>query len=233
LIDLLLSYRAVSAWADMVTLSERMPPTVKQAVLVREQLAFALNRLGRRDEALRILDEVEQQRGPSSETCGLIGRVYKDQWDEARAAKKPGADGFLRKAIAAYVRGFESDFRDAYPGINAVTLLDIAATDAAKQAELLPVVEFAVKRRLAGGKPDYWDRATLLELAVLRSDPARVDETLGDAVAMPADAWMRTSTGNNLTLIRNSRVARGQFQQWLDDAIVALDPELAKKFVGP
>jgi len=68
--------------------------------------------------------------------------------------------------------GFETDMRDAYPGINAVTLLEIRGTvDAlAAQAELLPVVRFAVKRRVESTQPDYWDCATLLELAVLATD---------------------------------------------------------------
>jgi len=132
----------------------------------------------------------------------------------------------LRKAIEAYVHGFEADLRDAYPGINAVTLLEIAG-DRARQRELLPVVEFAVKRRLAGNEPDYWDRATLLELAVLGNAEAVIDERLGDALAARAEGWQRETTARNLTLIRNARVARGEHQPWLDRAILALDPTVA------
>ena len=223
LVDLMLSYRAVSAWTEMVALYERFPAALQRAVLVREQLGFGLNRLKRREEALRVLNEVVDERGPSSETCGLIGRVYKDLWDETRIANKPLADGYLRKAIAAYARGFESDFRDAYPGINAVTLLDIAGSTPERKAELLPVVEFAVKRRLAGQKPDYWDRATLLELAVLRGDETSVGERLSDALAERAEPWQHETTARNLSLIRSARVARGQRQEWLDQTIRALD----------
>jgi tetratricopeptide (TPR) repeat protein len=232
LVDLLLSYRAVSAWAEMVALHDRLPAVLQHAVLVREQLGFALNRLGRRDEALRVLEQVVRDRGPSSETCGLIGRVYKDLWDAALRTNPAQARGYLRKAIDAYVRGFETDLRDAYPGINAVTLLEIAG-DLDRQRELLPVVEFAVKRRLARDDADYWDRATLLELAVLAGAEAVVDERLGDALAMATEPWQRTTTARNLTLIRNARVARGERQDWLDQAIRALDPSVALDGTSP
>jgi tetratricopeptide (TPR) repeat protein len=233
LIDLFLSYRELKEFEDMVALYERLPPALKHAVLLREQLAMALNRLKRHDEALRVLEDVVQQRGPSSETCGLIGRVYKDKWEAAHKNNKQGAAGLLRKALAAYIRGFEADFRDAYPGINALTLLEIDGTDSARHAELLPVVEFAVKRRLATGKADYWDHATQLELAVHRSDAARAKRSLEDAVASEPVDWMRETTAQNLTYIRNARVARGQVEPWLDDMIVDLYPDLAKTFDGP
>ena len=36
-----------------------------------------------RGKALKVLKKVEQRQGPSSETCGLIGRIHKDYWSEA------------------------------------------------------------------------------------------------------------------------------------------------------
>src|SRR6516162_8319925 len=42
----------------------------------------------------------------------LLGRVYKDRWDAADAA---GKKAVLEKAIDAYRRGFEADWRDCYP----------------------------------------------------------------------------------------------------------------------
>jgi tetratricopeptide (TPR) repeat protein len=232
LVDLYLSYRALSAWNQMVDLHQRFPQALKSSVLVREQLGFALNRLGRRQEALRVLEEVERAQGPNSETSGLIGRVYKDLWVEAHKANDPTlADGHLRAAIAAYVRGFEADFRDAYPGINATTLLDIQGTPKAqaRKNELSPVVRFAVNRRIAAGKADYWDRATLLELAVLDADPEAAGECLADARASLREPWEAESTANNLMLIREARLARGQVEPWLDGIIRALDPKRLPK----
>jgi hypothetical protein len=130
-VDLMLSFRALEDWDGMISLYGEMPETLKRQVLVREQFGFALNRRGDREEALRVLNEVETQQGPSSETCGLIGRIYKDYWLTAQEANdRITANGRLRQAIEAYTRGFMADQRDAYPGINAVTLLDIKGDDA-------------------------------------------------------------------------------------------------------
>lgn len=172
LVDLLLSYRALSDWTGMVELYEAMPAILERQVMVREQLAFALNRRAGQPErsenerqqdrqrALQILAEVESEQGPSSETCGLVGRVYKDLWDETRSSAPRMARGYLKKTIEAYVRGFESDWRDAYPGVNAVTLLDIRgnAKSLGERDRLLPVVRFAAEQRLKGTTSDYCKR---------------------------------------------------------------------------
>jgi hypothetical protein len=44
-------------------------------VLVQEQLGLALNRAGRGAEAERVLLDLIGNRGPSSETYGILGRV--------------------------------------------------------------------------------------------------------------------------------------------------------------
>src|SRR5687767_2484387 len=80
-IDLFLSYRSVSAWADMVALVDKMAAPLAATPLVQEQLGLALNRVGESDKAERVLNELIAARGPSSETCGILGRVYKDRWD--------------------------------------------------------------------------------------------------------------------------------------------------------
>lgn len=85
-LDLYLSFLDVQAHDAMVALYERMARPLQGARLVQEQLGFALNRLGRSAEAERVLKEVITQYGPSSETCGLLGRVYKDRWETARRA---------------------------------------------------------------------------------------------------------------------------------------------------
>ena len=173
LVDLLLSYRAVEAWEEMVELVEHLPRPVAETVLVQEQYAFALNRAGNGERAEEILLALIERRGPSSETYGLLGRVYKDRWQAARERDDVRlAAGLLEKAIDAYLRGFEADWRDAYPGINAVTLMEIAEPPDPRGVDLVPVVEYAAQRRVAAGHPDYWDHATLLEAAVLARDEA-------------------------------------------------------------
>lgn len=225
LVDLFLSYRAVRGYTQMVELYKKFPAVLRRSVLVREQLGFALNRLGKWREALSELEGVVDERGPSSETCGLIGRVYKDRWADAKNAGRPDqAGGFLDKAIDAYVRGFEADWRDAYPGINAVTLLDIRGDERSqkRKAEILPVVRFAVTQRLKASKPDYWDHATLLELAVLEGDQGMSQQHLRDALANMREAWEPETTANNLKLIREARQQRGMDQPWLSEIVNSL-----------
>ena len=78
-IDLLKSYRAVEAHADVVDLVDAMPTVLRSAPQVREYHAFALNRMGRRPEAEAILVQLIKERGPDSETYGLLGRAMLEQ----------------------------------------------------------------------------------------------------------------------------------------------------------
>ncbi|WP_048709308.1 TRAFs-binding domain-containing protein [Microvirga massiliensis] len=222
-IDLFLSYRAVKDWQAMIDLVARMPPPLAATVMVQEQLALALNRAGRGEDAERVLTELLQKRGPSSETYGLLGRVYKDRWEAAaKAGNRPLARGLLERAIDAYLRGFETDWRDAYPGVNAVTLMDLKDPPDPRREQLLPVVSYAVERRIASGKPDYWDHATRLELAVLANDEDRAGQALGDALALAREEWERETTARNLRLIREARQNRQDRSDWIGEIEAAL-----------
>ncbi|MGH7339825.1 MAG: TRAFs-binding domain-containing protein, partial [Candidatus Rokuibacteriota bacterium] len=222
-IDLMLSFRAVKAWREMIELVEALPEPLARTVMVQEQYALALNRAGDGEKAERVLRELIARRGPSSETNGILGRVYKDRWQAARdAGRGIQARGLLKKAIDAYLAGFETDWRDAYPGVNAVTLMELADPPDPRRVELLPVVAYAVKRRIAAGEPDYWDHATLLELAVLAGDPDAAAAALGDALAAVRERWEPETTLRNLRLIRTAREKRGGETGWLDEVEQAL-----------
>jgi tetratricopeptide (TPR) repeat protein len=225
LVDLLLSYRAVSAWGEMIDLSDRMPPGLRRSIMVREQYGLALNRLGRWQEAVNILEEVVAEHGASSETLSILGRVYKDLYVKAEESGAAAlSEDHLRKAIDYYARGFEADWRDAYPGINALILLEIRGTPDAerKKAELLPIVIFAVQQRIKSGQPDYFDYATLLEIAVLKSAQEEIRPRLSDALLRVREEWEPETTANNLSMISTARKKRGVDQSWLDAVIVSL-----------
>jgi hypothetical protein len=213
-VDLFLSLRDVKAHAAMIDLYNRMPTPLKRTKMVREQLGFALNREGRSDEAETVLREVIAEFGPSSETNGLLGRVYKDRWDRAKEDGLPEARALLKTAIDTYLEGFETDWRDAFPGINAVTLMEMMPKPDPRQPTILPVVRFSATRKIARD-PDYWDYATLLELAVLARDPDDAEEKLGDALAIGRASWELESTAGNLSLIRKTREGRGEDTAWI------------------
>ena len=216
LIDLLLSYRAVSGWTDMITLVKKMPRPVAATVMVQEQLAFALNRAGKGDDAEKVLTDLLAKRGPSSETLGILGRVYKDRWEAAVKTKKIlQARALLEKALETYLSGFEADSRDAYPGINAVTLMELKDPPDPRRDRVIPVVSYAVEQKIAKGKPDYWDHATLMELAVLAQDKDRAERHAGDALAAVRESWEAGTTLRNLRLIREARERRKENVAWL------------------
>jgi tetratricopeptide (TPR) repeat protein len=225
-IDLFLSYRSVKGWQEMVDLAQKMPRPLAKTVMVREQLALALNRLGRSEEAERGITELLEERGPSSETYGILGRVYKDRWENAlKGNKSATARGLLEKAIAAYLKGFEADWRDAYPGVNAVTLMELKEPPDPRREKLIPVVAYSVERRIAAGKPDYWDYATQLELAVIAKDEQIALDALSNALASVREKWEPETTLRNLRLISEARERRHEtVPEWLKD----VESELGK-----
>ena len=222
-VDLMLSYRATEDWGSMIRLFEEMPKELARSVMVREQYGFALNRVGRGDEAEQVLEALVAERGPRSETLGILGRVYKDRW---QAAAKSGdafaARGLLDKAINTYLRGFEADWRDAYPGVNAVTLMEVRDPPDLRRERLLPIVAYAIERKVAAGKPDYWDHATLLELAVLRKDQPAAEEAAAAALAVVRETWEPKTTVGNLRFIREARQRRGDNVPWATEIEGAL-----------
>jgi hypothetical protein len=228
-----LAHRALADWPGMIEVYEAMPDDVRTQVRIRQQAALAYNRRAEetgsaadRDTALFTLRRLEEEQGANSETSGLLGRVYKSQWAKASEARdETNARKFLLQAVDAYVRGFQADWRDIYPGINALTLLDIqGGTNALRTKEqLLPVVRFAVDQRLRAA-PDYWDRATALELAVLADDREAAFDALDTLLVMEPESWQPKSTAGNLRIIRDAREGRGQHSDWLERIIDALDP---------
>jgi MAP3K TRAFs-binding domain len=95
--------------------------------------------------------------------------------------------------------------------------------------ELLPVVRYAVERKIASGKPDYWDHATLLELAVLAEDENGAMEALAKAVAAIREHWEPHTTARNLQLIREPREARGEAPPWATE----IEEEIKRKAQAP
>lgn len=226
-VDLLLAYRDLSAWDDMVRCAEAMPAPARDAVTVREQYALALNRRNRpgdRRRAIEILQAVIDRYGASPETCGILGRCWKDAWDEAA---DPDAKALaLDRAIDAYGEGFAADPRDYYPGINLATLLLNRGTpaDLDRLGALVPVVQFAVARRGGLGSRDYWDRATVLELAVIGGDEATARRAKAGVLADEPPGWMPGTTARNLRLLLAPLARAGRDVQWVQALADALAP---------
>jgi hypothetical protein len=224
-VDLLLAFRDVSAWDDMVRCVEAMPASTREVVAVREQYALALNRRnqpGDRRLAIEELEAVVERYGASPETCGILGRCWKDAWEQASDPDEKALA--LDRAIEAYGEGFEADPRDFYPGINLATLLlnrgmpeDLERLDA-----LVPVVQFAVARRGGLSSKDYWDRATVLELAVIGNDEPTARRAKASLLADAPPAWMLETTAKNQRMLHAPLAAAGRPVEWVRELADAL-----------
>src|SRR5205823_9764123 len=206
---------------DLIALYNAFPDNLKDYVVAKQQFALALNRRnqpGDREKALKILDELLKSRGADSETLGIKGRIYKDIYKEAAQAKKITAIAALDDAINAYTKGFEADPRDYYPGVNAINLLvQKGDAEALKEVErLLPLVSFAVARRGGTSSTDYWDLATVLELACIGEDWATANRVLPKAFLAAAYSFQTATTLGNLRLLKQARQRAGREVAELD-----------------
>lgn len=233
-VDLFLSYRAFSAWQNMITLFEGFPIPFQHQIMLREQYALALNRRastneaqsGDRESAIDVLERVIKEQGNSPETLGLLGRIFKDQWSEQASIGGRKARVALNKAISAYKLGFESDWRDYYPGINALTLMFLSGDQKhlEEMAKLLPLVKYAVERNMAKQKPSYWDHATVLELAIIENNEQAIDQTLDLLLEIDnVEAWCYQTTKNNIEKLRDALIERNEDCTLLDEVIQELE----------
>jgi hypothetical protein len=233
-VDLFLSYRAFSAWQHMIDLYQDFPTPFQHQIMLREQYALALNRRasstdrqnGDRENAINILEKILMEQGNSPETLGLLGRIYKDQWSELKGEGGRKAKAALNKAISAYKQGFESDWRDYYPGINALTLMYLSndKNHLEEMTKLHPLVKYAVERNMSKQEPSYWDHATVLELAILENNEQTIDQALDSLLEIDnVEQWCYQTTKNNIEKLREALSKRGEDCNLIDEVIQELE----------
>ena len=207
-LDVLTAYRDAGAFDAVIALADRITAGLRRPnVAVSQLLAFALNRRNAgndRDRAIAVLDGVIASDGISAETAGLMARVYKERFEEARVRDPFLAAGYLQHAIEWYRRGFSADPRAYYPGVNLCTLLTIDASDEAllELRRTLPVVAFAIDRLGGVSSTDYWVVASVFELAVIGNDWTLATRALSRMRTLAgAQPWMLQSSAKNLALL--------------------------------
>jgi tetratricopeptide (TPR) repeat protein len=218
LILLFLAYRKTEAFKSMVKLVPKLPLSLRQNIMIQQQYGFALNRIGQKKKAIRVLEDIIKLHGNDSETCGILGRVYKDYWQD-NIEDQQKAQRYLKKAIDTYLDGFMADFLDPYPAINAVTLMDIAQDK--RRFSLLPIVTYAVKKKMKKD-PNYWDYATLLELAILENNKYKAKKLLSQVLRNIREPFEPKTTANNIELIMQSKEQRGINIKWIKGIIKKL-----------
>jgi hypothetical protein len=91
-----------------------------------------------------------------------------------------------------------------------------------EREKLKPLVRYAAERKIATGEPDYWDYATLLEIAVLEMDETGARTALGKALSCLRETWEAETTLRNLRLISAARAKRGVVPPWAEGIEAAL-----------
>jgi hypothetical protein len=192
-VEVLKRYRLVGAWDDLIRFADELPPSVSGSAQIQQMVALALNRRNRsgdRDRALGMMTQLVARTGGDGESHGILGRIYKDRFDES------GDPADIQQAIAHYRSGFAKEPSDYYPGLNLVTLLFVYGGDAAKQelADVLPRVRAALASRMDPQRAEYWEIATAFELAVIAGDWVQARDSAGVLVEQAAGPWMIETT---------------------------------------
>lgn len=193
-------FRDLSDWDRVVAMADEAPSDVKESAEVRNLLVLALNRRngsGDQDRAISVMEQQIAETGGDSESFGILGRIYKDRYDQAKErGDSAEASSNFEKALQSYRSGFEKNPRDYYPGINVVNLLIQRGDDAAR-AELdafVPRVRTAVQEKLEGDRVGFWDLATDLQLATVAHDWTRAQERAKSMMAQSPADWMIETT---------------------------------------
>jgi tetratricopeptide (TPR) repeat protein len=214
-IDLIKRYRDASAWDDLIRAADNLPPEAARAPDMIQMLALALNRRGKagdRETALTLIRELIDETGGDAESYGILGRIYKDDYERHRQrGNQTAALNSLDAAIAAYQKGFEVEPSNYYPGVNAVSLLLLRGDEQARrQAEaLVPRVREALRLQTADGPDDYWGLAAELELAVAGRDWADAERIVEKMAATSKAFWQLESTAQQLRKLAESSVGEG------------------------
>jgi len=198
----------------------------------RREEAFHLNRVGRVSEAIVKLEGILNEYPKDTTSISYLGRIYKEMWTTSWS-KIRNADKRLRQAftsyhwliqsIDTYMKGFQIDLRDYYPGINALTLSHIAVflankfdsrkkpdPDITRIRKRLPglqsTLQFTLESQIAieQDKVDYWTLASLAELRLLTSnDKSEVIRSYRKATtALRRDLFSLRSSLQQLEIIK-------------------------------
>jgi hypothetical protein len=206
-LTLLRRYRDLSAWDEVIRLAADAPMSVADSPEVRQTLALALNRRGQpgdQDRAISLMQTLIGETGGDSESYGILGRIYKDRYDEAQArGDTVEATANLDRAVQVYRAGFEKNPMDYYPGINVIMLLLQRDDEAARTeiAALLPHVRAVVQEQIDTGRPGFWELAVQMQLAAIAGDWPTAERAAHDALAQAPASWMVRSAVRELGAI--------------------------------
>ncbi len=177
-----------------IELLKKIPKCVfDKSLKFNQDLAFALNRLGRHKEAQQILQKCLTNFGQDSETYGLLGRTYKDLYNKEQ--NRLQKDAYLDNAIEYYTKGFINDMHSYYNGINAAQLLLLKSDKASilEMQDILTSVYFSL-RAIPENKMDFWAHASNINCLILQKKYDKAQTQLINLYKFNATKWMFQTT---------------------------------------
>ena len=165
-------------------------------IAFRREEAFNLNRIGRVDEAIVKIEALLSDNPNDSEAISFLGRIYKEMWADSwknvkdkNKRMKSAFDSYhwLIRAVDIYLRGYNIDLNNHYPGVNALTLSTLALHLADKFddkkdpdpdithirsniSELRGALIFGLEAEAEDERADYWTLISLADLRVLTAE---------------------------------------------------------------
>ena len=221
------AYNRIRAFNDLINFVNDNFDEFKNNLYVNQQYALAFNKLNTPEslkQSIETLKDIIERFGKSSETYGLLGSAYKSLM-KLETDKK---DLYLDLAIEHYRLGFNYDIRDYYPGINLANLLLLKNTsDSLEEMKtVLYVLEYNLRLKSMDKSEDYWELATAYEMNILLQNYDKAEEFLNKIerydLINPIPSIYKSSTLNNLEIIKNIYVNNNYKTDWFDNFKIKL-----------
>lgn len=220
--ELLNAYFDLRDFEGVIETWERFHRSIGQDPKALSFYAHALIRTGRSSDAIVVLDGIRESGIAGPEITGLLARAYKDQWRERTAQGNPAtARESLSRAAQTYTEGFKQYPGEYYFGLNAVSCLHLLGDKGSVRLrdELLPSVQSAIERAAAESADDYWEIASLLEIAVIRGAQAEAQRLSEQLRSKAPSSWQIESTIQNLRLLSEAKGFGEKPPGWLRDLL--------------
>jgi hypothetical protein len=211
-LELLYLARDYLAWQETIEFVECLPRSIRNLPEVQEQHCLALSNTGKHLDSLGALEQLIARHGSSSEREGLIGRVYKNLYQETQ--NQVDKRRYLSNAIEHYERGMLLDLNDFYPSSNLPRLLRHRGGpgDAERARTIARLVAIACERALEQDPRDPWGKLTLLGAAFEVEDVKRARELVARILDDGPVDWRIGTTVKDLKLsvamVQDARVKR-------------------------
>lgn len=225
LIGLLAGYREEESWKDVIRFFEAAPDAFRNYPAPRQEYALALAMNGESSKARDVLRGLVRDGDNSISTFGLLGKLLKEKYDKLIESGGPEPDKALFSSIGAYMRAFDRDLSELYPGVAVPVLLETQNTMLSrKQAQdVATLVLLNASRRASFGEGHFWDAAAALEMCCCLRDWKAASGWLERAMGSDSEPWMRRSTLLNLKRLLGLREGRNEDVSELKAIIAKLE----------